>query len=255
MSDRPLHLYFCRTNEFREPDALARCYELLDAEERTRHGRFHFEKDRHLYLVAHALTRLALARHLGGGVDPKSFHFAAGPHGRPELKPATPLFFNLSHTEGVVAVGVSEGRELGVDVEGLRPRNATRDVAKRFFAEPEHRSLEGLDPETWVGRFFDFWTLKEAYLKARGAGLTLPLDAFDFRFDEGKPLYAHISESLNDVPDRWQFGLYGVGGTHRMAYCVDRLGGQVELKISEWQPFGKEQVGSAQLLATTAAQV
>ncbi len=254
MADQALYLYYCLTQAFRAEGPLSRCRALLDESELARLGRFRFEKDQHLYLVAHALTRLALDRHLGER-DPGSFRFAAGPHGRPELVGAPRgFFFNLSHTEGLVAVGIAEGREVGVDVEEAKARNATRDVAQRFFAPNEHGTLDGLSEAGWVGRFFDFWTLKEAYLKARGAGLSLPLDQFDFTFGPADgALRLNIAPSLNDRPERWQFGLYQVAERHRLAYAVERNGApRVEVKLSEWQPYGEEHPGQALLLATTA---
>jgi 4'-phosphopantetheinyl transferase len=165
-------------------DALA---DVLIADERARAARFHFERDRHRWTVARARLRLLLARYLGG--PPDRFRFALGAHGKPALaRPEdTDLRFNVSHSRGLALYAVSRGREVGVDVEGLRADFATDEIAERFFSPAERRALRAVPPELRCEAFFACWSRKEAYIKARGLGLAIPLDAFDVSLAPHEP--------------------------------------------------------------------
>jgi 4'-phosphopantetheinyl transferase len=152
----------------------------LSPDEVDRAARFHFRQHRDRFVVARALLRSLLARYLDA--DPAELRFRYGPHGKPALVPEQDgdlLRFNLSHTADLALVAVAPGCEVGVDVEQLRAAAADLAVARRFFSPPEVRALLGLPRPRQTSTFFTFWTLKEAYLKACGAGLTLGLDHFD----------------------------------------------------------------------------
>lgn len=180
----------------------------LSETELTRYQRFRFDHDRHLYLVAHALNRVVLSRY-STGVDPAMWRFVTNEYGRPELAPSMPfanrLRFNISHTHGLVACIVTDGIDCGVDVEQTRPMDDLWAIARSVFAERELadlRTLQVLDQEP---RFYDYWTLKESYIKARGMGLSLPLQAFSFRFANGELQGVQFDASLNDDATHWQF--------------------------------------------------
>ncbi|ACY16865.1 4'-phosphopantetheinyl transferase family protein [Haliangium ochraceum] len=165
------------------PEALTpaqreRCLTLLDDAERERHARFVFERDRVLYRVAHAMVREVLGRYLGGA----ALRFAAGPWGRPELAGAepAPLRFNLSHTHGLAALVITRSADCGVDVEAVDRIRDPLALADSVFAPAERAALRAEAPARQNERFFAYWTLKEAYIKARGMGLSLPLEQFAF---------------------------------------------------------------------------
>ena len=183
--------------------ALLRCYEaLMSPAERARRARFVFPADQHVFLVARALVRTTLSQY--ADVEPEAWTFQAGPYGRPEIAgPAgvPPLRFSLSHTTGLVAIAVALQVDVGIDVEGIerwRPRAENErasglDIARRYFAPSEADDLETLPPERQGRAFLEYWTLKEAYIKATGLGLSVPLTSFAFeltdppaiRFDAG----------------------------------------------------------------------
>jgi 4'-phosphopantetheinyl transferase len=143
---------------------------LLSEEERAIAARFVFERDRTLYLAAHAFLHATLTAYLG-----RNPLFARDANGRPELSDRT-LRFNLSHTEGMVAVAVTREADVGVDVERIRPVDDL--LAKAVFTAEELHAWPG-DARS----FFERWTLKEAYVKARGRGLSIDLQSFGFAGD------------------------------------------------------------------------
>lgn len=175
-----VHVYFARPERHDEA-GLGRAWELLSEEERARAMRFRFERDRVLYVLAHALVRRELARYLR--VTALELRFENNAHGRPELvvpsspEPSARLRFNLSHTRGLVGCAVTLGADVGFDVEEVRPV-APLEIADRYFSAPELERLRALEPSAQGRRFFTLWSLKEAYVKARGVGLTLGLHSF-----------------------------------------------------------------------------
>jgi 4'-phosphopantetheinyl transferase len=183
---------------------------LLSDDERARHDRFHFAPDRHVYAVAHALKRCGLSRF--APFAPSAWRFEENPYGRPEVAPGLvdrPLRFNLSHTRGLVALAVTDSRDVGVDVEHRYPRSFDLGVAESFFAPSEVAALFALPADRQRERFFTYWTLKEAYIKARGMGLALPLDqfAFDLTGPDGEPRI-RFEPALTDDANTWTFRLF-----------------------------------------------
>jgi len=157
---------------------------LLSGEEHDRLERFRFEEDRGAFLLAHGLLRIALSRH--AAVSPEAWTFRVGAYGQPSIAtPVTGLRFSLSHTRGLVACAVTERRALGIDVEAAA-RPAPMEVAERCFTPGERHDIGAAAPSDRARRFFEYWTLKEAYAKARGLGLWLPFDRFEFRREAGE---------------------------------------------------------------------
>lgn len=152
----------------------------LSADESARAARFHFEADGRRYIAAHACLRNVLARYLA--LDPRELDFRAGSHGKPELAGLArerAIEFNLSHSGRFALIGVTRNRRIGVDVEIHRPDLTTEELARHYFSAREVSQLFSLRPEERQIAFFNCWTRKEAYIKAHGLGLHLPLDSFD----------------------------------------------------------------------------
>lgn len=217
--------------------AWPRLLDLLDEPERQRADRFHFERDRQCYVAAHALlrgtlSRLATATSAGAPpgtspVAPRDWRFTVDGYGKPELipRPGQPrLRVNLSHTRGLAAVAVTLERDVGIDVEWTERGTLTLDLADRFFAPAECAALAVLEPHRTKEALFAFWTLKEAYIKAVGLGLSLPLDAFAFTLD---PLGIAFSERIADRPQDWYFRRFRPGPEHAMALAVRQGSGPV----------------------------
>lgn len=172
--------------ELEQPAVLLRALAgTLSTEEQLRAARFRFDRDRLWFTAARGLLRAVLARYLG--VQPAEVRFRYGPKGKPSLAwppgDSGPVEFNLSHSQHVALCAVARGRRVGVDVERVRSDIECEDVATYAFSLAEQRSLRALAPERRPRAFFTCWTLKEAYIKARGDGLDLPLDQFDVSLD------------------------------------------------------------------------
>ncbi len=160
---------------------LSRC---LSADERQRAQRFHFHRDRLAFSLSRALLRHLLAAR--AGTSAHELCFAYGPKGKPALaNPALPLAFNVSHTRGLVLVGLSGAGAIGVDVEALGRASDLEGIARRFFSPTEWAALRCLGPEQRPAAFYRCWTRKEAFIKATGEGLSMVLDRFDVSLDSG----------------------------------------------------------------------
>jgi 4'-phosphopantetheinyl transferase len=182
-------------------------YALLSDDERERHARFVFEPDRDAYLMAHVLLRKALSCH--ANVSPENWRFHKSAEGRPEI--AEPnivprLRFNISHTRQLVACVVAAEHDVGIDVEYVRGGPFVERVANRHFSPRERDALSQVRARNRVGLFFDYWTLKEAYVKACGLGLALQLDEFWFRLSATAPP-AICFAGDQDAAKAWRFAL------------------------------------------------
>jgi len=160
----------------------------LCADERIRAERFYFEQHRQRFIVARGLLRTILGYYLG--IAPDQLQFCYGSRGKPalvETPSGSTLRFNLSHSEGLALYGVTRDRELGIDIEYIRPITEMEQIAKRFFSVQENAVFCTLPTNQKLAAFFNCWTRKEAYVKAIGDGLALPLDQFDVSLAPGEP--------------------------------------------------------------------
>ncbi len=177
---------------------------LLVDSESERASRFRFERDWRRYVVAHAFLRRVLASYLHA--DPREIPLRVGAHGKPQLAlaPGPDLRFNLSHSRGVAMCAVVVGSEVGIDVEVTDANMADPAVVRRFFSRREVADLESVASDAWVASFLRCWTRKEAFVKAKGEGLSLPLDRFDVSLRQGEP--AAILRTADDPREvaRWR---------------------------------------------------
>jgi 4'-phosphopantetheinyl transferase len=226
LAEREAHVWCASPEDINDPDLLRAYHELLAPEEARRHQRFLRAADRRQYLVSRALVRSSLSRY--ASVDPKGWRFRSTRSGRPEIvrnAEVPPLRFNLSHAPGLAACVVTLERDVGVDVENTERRGHTLEIAERFFSPAETGAIHELPREQQRGRFFDLWTLKEAYIKARGMGLAIPLGQFSFRLERGQPIRVAFGPRLEDDPDAWQFAQFAPTSSHKMAVAVRRESG------------------------------
>lgn len=207
---------------------LARLRLLLSDEEVAQESRFYFADDRKRYLVTRAMVRMLLSRY--APIAPEDWFFSKNAYGRPVIADAIAdaetqargLSFNLSHTRGLIALAVTRGRELGVDVENIAARTVSLGVAEHFFSPTEVAELSCVAPDRQHDRFFEYWTFKESYIKARGMGLSLPLNRFSFRFPHQSAVSISIDPDLQDEADRWSFWQCRPTADYLMAICAER---------------------------------
>ena len=218
--EQEVHVWLTVPEEIADSGKLADYLSLLSADERERQQRFHFEKDRHSFLVSHALVRKVLSMYVD--VDPVDWRFGTGEYGRPEITgpiDVPPLRFNLTHTAGLTACLVTLDVDCGIDAEWMGGRGNLQAVAEKMFADSELETLSALDGQQYQQQFFTFWTLREAYCKALGTGLGFSKKDYAFEMlGDGR---ATISfDSREGDPDNWQFTLLRPALEHLVAVAV-----------------------------------
>ena len=192
---------------------------LLPAAERERAGKFVVEQDRVAFVAAHALLRETLS--LYAGVAPGAWEFDINAFGKPALAGALAppgLRFNLAHTRGLVACATGIGVDVGIDVERLGHGVNPLEIAARNFSPDEFRALQTCRGDEQPARFTELWTLKEAYIKAVGEGLSHPLDTFGFAFAGPSAILATLPAGQDETA--WHFALWAPSAQHRMAVAV-----------------------------------
>jgi 4'-phosphopantetheinyl transferase len=219
-----VHVWLSFLPEIHDPALLDAYRLLLSAEERQRKGRFVFSADRHSYLVTHAMLRIVLSKY--APIQPQAWQFVTNGYGRPEIANADPsakqINFNVSHAHGLVVVAVTRAPAVGVDVEEVRARPAPAELADRHFTPQEILALQALPENRQSDRFYEFWTLKEAYIKARGLGLSIPLNQFSFQFEGDRTVHFGAEPSLQDSAESWKFWQFCPSADHVLALCVHR---------------------------------
>lgn len=153
------------------------CWRLLSSEEQERARRFRIERAHNSFVLTRGTLRCLLAQYLGR--TPQEVRFLYADRGKPALEGNSNWCFNVSHTDGLALLAFAKRRNIGVDVESLNRETQARRLAERFFSEGERQALRGLSREELQAAFFRCWTRKEAYIKAKGEGLSLPLHQFD----------------------------------------------------------------------------
>ncbi|OPY03373.1 MAG: 4'-phosphopantetheinyl transferase sfp [Syntrophorhabdus sp. PtaB.Bin184] len=238
-----IHLWFAFPDEIQDCSILADCYELMSGDEKRRLDQLRSADRRHRYLLSRALVRRVLSRYTG--TPAPELAFSVNEYGRPELvspQGTRALRFNLSHTEGLIVLGVVLHQDIGVDVENIERRRVSVAHADRFFTREEARDLHGRGEGDRQARFFDYWTLKESYMKAKGRGLSIGPNQLAFRIADGEPLGVVFSPRLNDVSDLWQFCLLKPTEIHRAAVCVRRheTSGAFRIRLRSLMPHDGE---------------
>jgi 4'-phosphopantetheinyl transferase len=219
MSSDQISLYFGLLDSVDTPQAYAACFGTLCSAEKQRAERFAFERHRRQFIFAHGLLRLALSSS-APQVKPSEWSFVANHYGRPYIAApaiARPLYFSLSHTEGCVACVISGCEAVGVDVEKIHARQPLFEIAWSNFSQEEVDALRALDSGGVVVRFFDYWTLKEAYLKARGTGINLPLNQFSILISPDQKIGIRFTPGISDDSKRWHFMRCSPSARHRLA--------------------------------------
>jgi len=243
LSKNEIHLSLCDYDEVKDEKIHNVCRALLSDQEKQQETRFYFEKDRRRYLLTRALVRTVLSHY--EPVPPKDWIFSVNAYGRPEVantavgnvRPS----FNISHTDSLIVLGVTKSRALGLDVENVRARKVSLDIADQFFSPTEIAALAVVPPSRQQDRFFEYWTFKESYIKARGMGLSIPLDKFSFRYPDDGAVQIAIHPELRDDAERWQFWQFRPTPEYLVAVCAERVEiGSPAIVVRKTVPMGVE---------------
>jgi 4'-phosphopantetheinyl transferase len=212
------------------PHVRATAERLLLGHERSRLERYRHDTDRSMFLLGRAMAKSMVGRALG--VSAAAWEWREGPHGRPEVAdPQSPIRFSVAHSAGVVICAVARDRDVGADVEDLHRRPPDPLVVSRYCSPGEAADIQRADRQSWVARFLSYWTLKEAYLKARGLGISVPLSEIEFILNGSAPQIA-FHGSLAGTDDRWHFHVARIGDRHLAAIAAHRGDGQPSFQMT-----------------------
>ena len=225
MEKNDIHLWITQPNHCHEPSLIKSYKSLLTEQELAKQQRYMFEKDRHSALITRAFIKDLLCKYMAG--EAKQWRFSKGDKGKPELiAPPLPLRFNLSHSKDLIICAVTLDNDIGCDVEQIHRKSDVLAIADRYFSATEIESLFSLPKSEQRSRFFDYWTLKESYIKAWGQGLSIPLDDFSFEIGDSasQKVNNNIKLSFNakrkDNPKNWQSWLFYPNDDHRIAMSI-----------------------------------
>jgi len=223
------------------PSILRSLESALAQDEKARATRFIFERDRDRFIAARGILRDLLGRYIP--CTPKRIDFTYGPRGKPAIVgPGTrpDIRFNLSHSHSLAVITIGRGRELGIDVELIRTEFAGEEIARRYFSAKEIAELSRLPAELRSEGFFLCWTRKEAYIKAKGDGLQIPLDSFDVSLSPGLPATLSSADE-----SRWKIESFvpSVDAQPRYAAAIVAEGKDWTARYFEWQQVVRESQG------------
>jgi 4'-phosphopantetheinyl transferase len=226
------HVWQVVPESIRDSAVLADLRTLLSDGERRQCDRFQFPEDGHRYLISHAMLRHVLAGYTG--LDPTDLRFSRAAHGRPEVdnREAQGIRFNLTHTTGLAACIVTRSNDCGIDAEKLDSRHRMTDIAQRMFSAEEHRQLEQLNGAELGEAFYSRWVLREAFVKAKGIGISYPTRKLHFDIQDDNTIRVRFDPDIDEGECYWQFRLLRPTEEHitAIALCTDGL---AEFRIVE----------------------
>ena len=216
-----------------DDQTVERAYLKLSAAERQRAAQFWVPSARAAFVVSRGVLRALLAGLCG--MPPEDVEFGYGPNGKPFLiGGARALHFNVSHSGDVAAYGVSVDGELGVDVEMHRPMPDMEPIARRFFSATEYEDLLRVPETERSAAFFDCWVRKEAYIKALGGGLSIPLDSFWVSLAPGQPAALLGVTDRSEEPREWLLEAFRPAPDYSGAVALRACG--CSLRVHEIRP-------------------
>ena len=202
----------------------------LSTDEADRAARFYFPADRNRYIISHGSLRTILALYLH--CEPEQFSFLVNAYGKPSLD-GEHLEFNLSHSGDLALIAITRERKIGIDVEKVRAGISAEIIGGHYFSKAEMTELQALSPEEREAAFFLCWTRKEAYIKAQGMGLSLPLESFDVSLTPDQPAVLRATRPDPAEAARWTLLSIPVGAGYEAAVAVE--GQNLDLRLWDWK--------------------
>jgi len=205
----------------------------LSADETERAGRFHFPADRERFTTSHGCLRDVLGRYTH--CEPHERSFSNGEYGKPVLVSNEGVDFNLTHSGDYALIAIARGRKVGVDVERIRKGISSNVIARQYFSKAEVAELQALPIEEREVAFFTCWTRKEAYIKAQGLGLSLPLESFDVSLSFHEPALLRATRPDELEASRWTLRSLEIDPLYAAAVAVENAPMQSENQALEFQ--------------------
>ncbi|MEJ2054581.1 MAG: 4'-phosphopantetheinyl transferase superfamily protein [Calditrichaceae bacterium] len=209
-----------------EADAIQQLYTLLSDDEKTRAERLYSEYHRSHFVAARGQLRLVLTRYLNIRNDEISFQY--NQYGKPFLN-GYPIYFNLSHSHNLALIALNESSDLGVDIEWILRKTKYLQIGKRFFSKNEYSQLESLPRAKQREGFFNCWTRKESYIKARGKGLGIPLDGFEVSLIPGGPVDLKSTRHDPGAVNQWRLHAFDPYREYKGAVTVNSNSDEIKL--------------------------
>jgi 4'-phosphopantetheinyl transferase len=237
MSGEQISLYVGHLDTVDTPTVYRTCVSTLSPAEKRRAEGFVFDHLRRRYIFAHGLVRLALSSFIPE-IEPSDWSFVTNRYGRPFVASpaiARTVYFSLSHTEGCVSCAVSDCEAVGIDVETIREFRSLITIACSNFSPEEIDTLRSVPSSDLVDRFFDYWTLKEAYLKARSVGLNFPLNQFSILISSSREIGIRLMPNLADDTRKWHFTTISPSARYRLAVADGSgVAGGLPIFVQPW---------------------
>jgi 4'-phosphopantetheinyl transferase len=229
LSSRDVHVW--RASLSVSETRLADFHAILADDELARAARFRNPQHSAHYTVGRGVLRMLLSRYLNR--QPQDIHFSYSHYGKPFIEDAAEtLRFNLSHSQELALYAFTHQREIGIDIEYMRSVSSRDQIAEQFFSPNENQALRALPVAQQAIGFFNCWTRKEAYIKAHGEGLSLPLDQFDVTLAPGEPAALLETRVVSDRAERWALQALRPGANYLAALAVE--GHDWELSTWQW---------------------
>lgn len=212
-----------------QADSIKLAESTLSADETQRAAHFHFPKDRDHFIAAHGILRQIVGRYLH--CNPRELTFSVNQYGKPALVNSD-LEFNLSHSGDFALLAVTQNRKVGVDVERIRQGISSHVIAQQYFSKAEVAELQSLPMGQREAAFFTCWTRKEAYIKAQGLGLSLPLESFDVSLTPGQP--AILRATRPDPQEAVHWTLISLNVDSKYGGSLAAEGRDLDFRLWDW---------------------
>ncbi len=207
MLQNAIHIWITNIDEIDDPYLLDIYRAQLSKDEMSRYERFRFDKDKKQFLVSHALVRSVLSSYVE--IAPKDLQFICCENGKPKVASEEgellPLEFNLSHSGRYAAIVVTNEIECGIDIEEVDPKRSIMDIAEEYFSASEMLDLRSIVDAEQIKRFYTYWTLKESYIKAKGATIAQELNRVSFDLHHQNQIQLKVNDVTGADVKGWQF--------------------------------------------------
>ncbi len=241
--DSEIHLWLIDQAEFSEDELCEKCLGWLTESEQKRYRRFYFDRHRKQLLLGRYLTRSVLSQYTED-IAPVQWRFLENDYGKPFIDPSQnsdSLFFNLSHSGNRLVLAVARHEFIGVDIERSDKQRRVAKISDRFFSRQEVIDLLTLDDGLQLNRFYELWTLKEAYIKACGLGLAIPLQQISYSFPIADKLTVSFDSARRDDAGDWQFWQIDLLSDYELALAAKIVTRARVNSLSTWELSGLDE--------------
>jgi 4'-phosphopantetheinyl transferase len=218
LQDNQVHIWLAEPGSIKSQEEITRLALLLDSEEQKKYHTIQSASARHSYLIAHALVRLSLSRY--ARIEPGEWQFRTNQFGQPRIAGNTSLRFSLTRTNGLVACAITKIAAIGIDVESTARIKNLQGVSRHALTPRETEYISSIESPAQHQLFIGIWTLKEAFIKAIGKGLSQPLTDFWFEGNLQQGIKIKLRKPIIDNPANWRFFQFGILRTHSLAIAV-----------------------------------